>query len=144
MFCCSRPNRPEIKMIKTSLACFPTCDRMKRYFCVVGLHLNIRRIRGSCSFDVQYPDHAWSKRRFIHQRLDFDPSVLFTQPIVRLARRCPPHRRRLRRHLGQLCLLFQHFDYAIKFQSLGVNAYDPAHAMLFRRCLIVPDGGPIR
>jgi len=36
----------------------------------------------------------------IPKRADFDPSVLGTQPIFRLARRCPPHRRRLRRHLG--------------------------------------------
>ena len=64
----------------------------------------------------------------IHERLDFDRSVQGTQPIVRLARRCPPHRRRLRRHLGQLVDLFQPVNYAIKFQSLGSIAHDPAHA----------------
>ena len=42
--------------------------------------------------------------------------------------RCPPHRRRLRRHLGQLGDLFQPVNYAIKFQSLGSIAHDPAHA----------------
>jgi len=26
----------------------------------------------------------------MHERLDFDPSIQGTQPIVRLARRCPP------------------------------------------------------
>ena len=64
----------------------------------------------------------------IHERLDFDRSVQGTQPIVRLARRCPPHRRRLRRHLGQLVDLFQPVHYAIKFQSHGSIAHDPAQA----------------
>jgi hypothetical protein len=77
-----------------------------------------------------HSDHARSepKRRLIPKRLDFDLSVKGTQPIVRLARRCPPHRRRLRRHLGQLVDLFQPVNYVIKFQSLGSIAHDPAHA----------------
>jgi hypothetical protein len=58
----------------------------------------------------------------IPKRADFDPSVLGTQPIFRLARRCPPHRRRLRRHLGQLGVQCQPVDYAIKFQSLVQKA----------------------
>ena len=64
----------------------------------------------------------------MHERLDFDPSIQGTQPIVRLARRCPPHRRRLRCHLGQLVDLFQPVNYGIKFQSLGSIAHDPAQA----------------
>jgi hypothetical protein len=68
-------------------------------------------------------DHARSepKRTLIHERLDFDRSIQATQSIVRLARRCPPHRRRLRCHLGQLVVLFQRVTNAIKFQSLGLS-----------------------
>ena len=70
-----------------------------------------------------YIDHARSepKRTLIHERLDFDRSTQATQSIFRLARRCPPHRRRLRCHLGQLVVLFQRVTNAIKFQSLGLS-----------------------
>ena len=61
---------------------------------------------------------GWNMRD-IPVRLYFDPSIQGTQPIVRLARRCPPHRRRLRRHLGQLVVLFHPVCKAIKYQSLG-------------------------
>ena len=68
-------------------------------------------------------DHARSKRKrtLIHERLDFDRSIQGTQSIVRLARRCPSHRRRFRRHLGQLVVLFQRVTNEIKFQSLGLS-----------------------
>ena len=68
-------------------------------------------------------NHARSKRKrtLIHERLDFDRSIQGTQSIVRLARRSPSHRRRLRRHLRQLVVLFQRVTNKIKFQSLGLS-----------------------
>jgi hypothetical protein len=70
-----------------------------------------------------HSDHARSKRKrtLIHERLDFARSIQGTQSIVRLARRCPSHRRRFRRHLGQLVVLFQRLTNEIKFQSLGLS-----------------------
>ena len=93
MFCCSKPSIPETKMFKTLIACCPTCDRMKRHYCVDGLYLNIRRIRGSRSCDCQYPNYARSKCRFIHQRLDFDriSDALEQNPkLPEVATKAPP------------------------------------------------------
>ena len=50
-----------------------------------------------------------------------NPSVQGTQPIVRLARRCPPHRRRLRRYLGQLRDLFQRVNAGPMGERLGAG-----------------------
>ena len=93
MFCCSKPSIPETKMFKTLIACCPTCERMKRHYCVDGLYLNIRRIRGSRSCDCQYPNYARSKCRFIHQRLDFDriSDALEQNPkLPEVATKAPP------------------------------------------------------
>ena len=72
--------------------------------------------------------------RDIPKRLDFDRSVLGTQPIVRLARRCPPHRRRLHRHLGQLGMLFQHVTDAIKIKSLMTTPSLALKLRMIRAC----------